>query len=122
MHVKNIRCENLNLFTVYTFQFPDLTTVIKEAYTPSPQVTTITDVFDIKSWIAPHLNEIHGHTTPLCFKFVLVNEMATMFYRHWSTDPWCDKGVILLKVKDFKNIKYRANTFKIVQDICIMLT
>ena len=33
--------------------------------------STLNYVFDIKNWIAPHLDEIHGHTAPHVFRFCL---------------------------------------------------
>ena len=98
----------------FLFFFLGLQTAITKAYTPSPMVTIVREVVDIKSWILPHLNDIHGHTTPLCFKFMLVNEKATMYYRHWSTDPWCDKGVILLKVNLHMDYNTMSCTYTLV--------
>ena len=58
-------------------------------------------IFDIKSWIAPHLDEIHGHTVPHVFRFRLNSaKRAEMHYQHWSHEPWMPSGngLILLKV------------------------
>ena len=64
-------------------------------------VSTLKYVFDIKSWISPHLNEIHGHTTPHIFRFSFNHstKKAEMQYRHWSHDSWNQgQGLLLLKV------------------------
>ena len=57
-------------------------------------------VFDIKNWIAPHLDEIHGHTVPHVFRFTLNHsKKAEMHYKHWSHEQWQpEHGLILLKV------------------------
>jgi hypothetical protein len=73
---------------------------INEAYTPSPSVHCVAQVYNIKDWLMPHLHNIHGHTQPLCFKFTRdENNKAIMRYRHWSTDPWSEDKVTLLKVR-----------------------
>ena len=68
-------------------------------------VSTLKHVFDIKSWIAPHLDEIHGHTSPHIFRFRFnhTTQKAEMHYKHWSHEPWeaggdNDSGLFLLKV------------------------
>ena len=65
--------------------------------------STLNYVFDIKNWIAPHLDEIHGHTAPHVFRFRLNHaKRAEMHYQHWSHEPWKPSGdgsgLILLKV------------------------
>jgi hypothetical protein len=66
-------------------------------------VSTLNYVFDIKNWIAPHLDEIHGHTAPHVFRFQLnhASKRAEMHYKHWSHDPWeprGEHGLYILKV------------------------
>ena len=58
-------------------------------------------MYDVRSWIEPHLNEIHGHREPHCFKFVMNEEnKAVMYFRNWTTNSWCpqEKALIMLKV------------------------
>lgn len=53
-------------------------------------------VYDIKSWISDHAEELHEHTVPKCFKFKLNDEgKATMHYRNWSHERWQGPIVIL---------------------------
>lgn len=61
---------------------------------------TPTHVFDIKNWISPHLDEIHGHTAPHVFRFRLnQSKKAEMHYKHWSHEEWAPQGgFIPLKV------------------------
>ena len=56
-------------------------------------------VYDVKQWLTPVIEELHGHTQPLHFKFVCDEEgRALMFYRQWATDKWSEEGLSLLKV------------------------
>lgn len=68
---------------------------------PTPQMYFMEEMYDIKSWITPHLSELHGHRQPHCFKFVLnEEEKAVMYFRNWTSDPWCneEKATVVLKV------------------------
>ena len=62
----------------------------------------ITEVFDVKGWIAESLENVHGHSTPHCFKFVKQSGKVLMFFKSWSSDPWCEesKAIVLLKVHE----------------------
>ena len=56
------------------------------------------NVYDIKSWISDHAEELHEHTVPKCFKFELNDEgKATMHYRNWSHEQW-QGPIVILKV------------------------
>ena len=83
---------------------------LKEAVLNSDQqvmeVSEVEMVYDIKSWLIPHLDTPHGHTNPHNFLFRLgENEKAEMQYRNWSTDSWLPLppkyGVVLLKVSAY---------------------
>lgn len=70
-----------------------------ESYTPHPQVELLEFVYDIKSWMSHAIEDLHGHTQPHSFKFVLNSGgRCEMFYRNWSHDPWSETGLVLLKV------------------------
>ena len=65
-------------------------------------VTTLSYMFDIRGWIAPHLDEIRYHTEPhiFLFKKCPTTGHAVMYYKHWSHDAWePDGGLLLLKVR-----------------------
>ena len=56
---------------------------------------------DFKEWIIPHLNPLHGHSSPHCFKFLqCADKKVRMFFKNWSSDAWIkeEEAVILLKV------------------------
>lgn len=68
---------------------------------PTPQAYFMEEMYDIKAWIVPHLNEFHGHSQPHCFKFVLNQDgKAVMYFRNWTSDPWCteEEAMVVLKV------------------------
>ena len=70
----------------------------------NPSIFFLEAMHDVKGWISPHLNDLHGHRDPHCFKFVLNDQgKCTMYYRNWISDPWCpeEKATIVLKVQDF---------------------
>ena len=76
-----------------------LKSAIEASYSPSPKVHFTNAIFDVKEWLGSHLNDIHGHTQPLSFKFTLNEEgRAVMHYKQWRSDPWSEEGLILLKV------------------------
>ena len=63
--------------------------------------STLSYVFDIKNWISPHLDEVHGHTIPHVFRFQLNHsKRAEMHYKNWSHEEWQPEegGLLLLKV------------------------
>ena len=80
--------------------YTDLLKQTKLSTTPEPQATVLSEVKDVKTWISPVLEDIHGHSIPHCFKFIKCGVEVKMFYKHWSKDPWCDESeaVTLLKV------------------------
>lgn len=57
-------------------------------------------MFDIKSWISPFLEDIHGHTVPHIFLFRRNSAgKCVMFTKHWSHDHWEPvDGLQILKV------------------------
>lgn len=63
---------------------------------PTPKPFMLQIVYDIKSWISDHAEELHEHTVPKCSKFKLNDEgKATMHYRNWSHEQWQGPIVIL---------------------------
>ena len=75
----------------------DLFTVTSESFTPNSIVACLNNLLDIKEWLAPCLNDVHGHTQPHCFKFMLKDSKAVMYYKNWSSCEWRE-GPCLLKV------------------------
>ena len=67
----------------------------------SKLASTLTDVFDIRKWLNPFLEEIHRHTVPHVFLFKKnADGKAEMYFKNWAKDPWqpSEKGLMLLKV------------------------
>ena len=69
----------------------------RQAYSPQPEVSLVSDVWDFKEWLLPHMFELHGHSTPHNFKFCIEDETVVMSSRMWCTDAW-SQGITLLKV------------------------
>ena len=45
------------------------------------------EVWDIKEWLKERIEDIHAHTRPHHFKFMLVDGQTEVKYKHWSDDP-----------------------------------
>ena len=70
-----------------------------ESYSPHPKVELLKYVYDVREWLTTSIVDLHGHTQPHCFKFILnSNESSEMFYKNWSHDEWSQEGLKLLKV------------------------
>ena len=52
--------------------------VTYESFTPNPTVACLSNLLDVKEWLAPCINDVHGHTQPHCFKFVLKDNKAVI--------------------------------------------
>ena len=79
---------------------PDLIKFTKESTSPEPITTVLTSVHDVKTWIAPTLHPFAGHRTPHCFKIIKdETEEVKVFYKCWSSDPWCNTEEALTPFK-----------------------
>ncbi len=67
--------------------------------TPSPEVVWVEWVFEIKTWLGPHVEELRGHSQPHCYRFTTNGEgHAAMHYRQWSGQVWLpENGLLLIK-------------------------
>jgi hypothetical protein len=74
-----------------------LHSTIEEAYTPKIQVCNVPWVHDIKDWLKPNMEDLHGHSTPLSFKFTSNGQKAVMRFRHWCSEPWSEETLVILK-------------------------
>ena len=68
--------------------------------------STLKHILDIKSWLSPYLEEIHGHTIPHVFLFRRDSEgravMFTKHTKHWLHEDWePNRGLKILKVCNF---------------------
>lgn len=65
----------------------DLESVLEAGYTPSPNFELLHSVADYKSIIEPVVADVHGHTKPLCFRFLKDNSgHAQLNYRFKTSD------------------------------------
>ena len=82
------------LFANFVLFFLTITTELLRALEscmkhPTPKPFMLQIIYDIKSWIAEHAEELHEHTVPKCFKFKLNQAgKAVMYYRNWSHEQW----------------------------------
>ncbi|XP_038063298.1 uncharacterized protein LOC119733986 [Patiria miniata] len=85
--------EKLRHNDVYTLE--ELHEVVENSYTPRVLVRQLfgSDLWDIKSWLLPHLKPIGNHSKPHHFLFKKVNGAARMYYRMWCCDPWRPNNV-----------------------------
>ena len=49
----------------------DLTTAVMKSYADVPDVTVLSDIFDVKSWLTLHLLKLYNHSHPHIFRFSL---------------------------------------------------
>lgn len=70
-------------------------TALKASNKSVKSVSTLQYIFDIKSWIAPYLDEIHGHTAPHVFRFRFnhTSKKGEMHYKYWSHQAWETDGM-----------------------------
>ena len=71
--------------------FVDLEAQISASSTPPATVKIVDSIFDVRSWISPCLEGLHGHSRPHCFRFVAdptvlaEDSKVLMYYRNWCT-------------------------------------
>lgn len=75
------------MFVLYT---AGLVQVIGQSSTPVPKTSLLDGVWDFKSWIEPHLNDIKYHSKYICFRFTLNSSTgkAELHYKKFSDSPW----------------------------------
>ena len=87
----------------------DLTTAVMKSYADVPDVTVLSDIFDVKSWLTPYLLKLcYNHSHPHIFRFSLsLSGDVVMHYKDWSMSPWqpTGDGIKLFKVKICGNQK-----------------
>ena len=71
----------------------DLQKQITQSSTPTPTVEVLNTISDVRSWLEPCIDGLNGHSLPHCFKFFLEDGKAVMYFRHWSSDAWCNADV-----------------------------
>jgi len=72
----------------------ELVSAVEESYTPKPQVEIFKGVGDYKSIVEPVMRDIHHHSKPLCFRFLLDKSTgkAVFHYRHTTPETWLPSG------------------------------
>lgn len=68
------------MFTVYHPPLFSELLKTEASMDPQPKAVLIKEIYDVRSWIATNLNELHGHSQPHCYKFALNRDgKAVMF-------------------------------------------
>lgn len=76
----------LDKHRAYTLE--DMMEGFEKCYTPRPTSILLEDIFDFKSWITPHLNDLTGHQDPHQFRISRdENGKAFIATKSWCTDP-----------------------------------
>lgn len=62
----------------------------------------MSQVWDIHSWLKPHIPSLHDHLKAYQFKIVRKHSGALLFYKQWSTDEYWlpDGGLRVLVAHD----------------------
>ncbi len=97
----HILCTYMTLCCILIFTlYIDLHSVTEQSFTPEPITAQIQAIHDVRSWLIPHIEDLHGHSQPHCFRFTLNKEgIAEMHFKTWNTDKaWSKEGLLLLKV------------------------
>ena len=86
-----------------------LISVVEQSFTkPIPKVIEINHVFDIRSWIKPHIaGAFKHHTQPHNFRIKKINGMVVMHYRQYTGDKWLPDGGLNCLKASFENIENR---------------
>lgn len=61
-----------------------------------PNVSELNNLFDIRSWIEPYINDIRKHTKPLHYKFQWDGTTVKVWYKGTHDRPWVQlsEGII----------------------------
>ena len=82
--------------SAYSTVLLGLARVISESYHPQPSVIIMKDLYNVKEWLKDSINDIHGHSEPLCFKFELDSDnKSQLFTARWSDGTWKNHGQLL---------------------------
>lgn len=74
---------------IILYLFAELANVIRNSFTPEPEVVVLESVTDTKQWMDEQTPPMHDHLKAHQFKFQ-ANEygQCRMFYKEWSTDDF----------------------------------
>ncbi|KAL5468782.1 hypothetical protein EMCRGX_G029899 [Ephydatia muelleri] len=95
--------------------FYELQSVITKSFTPNPKAILVEHLLDVKNWMIPHIQEIHGHTEPHCFRFTQSHcgENIVMHYRQWSGQAWIpETGIQILTSIPINNLQFCEPSFE----------
>lgn len=78
----------MSMFCFYLL-FLELASVIRDSFTPEPEVMVLESVTDTKQWMHEQTPPMHDHLKVHQFKFQLDKQgQCRMFYKEWTTDDF----------------------------------
>ena len=83
--------------------FSELLEALPKSFVDLPAANVLEHVFDVKTWLSPHLNSLHNHTHPHVFWLRKgITGAVEMHYKHYSDSPWepTGPGLALFKVSN----------------------
>ena len=90
----------MSLIAAITIFYPDFLSAITSCYADVSSAVLLDTMYDVKSWLTPHLDMLQYHSYPHVFRFTCnaLGEVV-MFYKQWSKSPWePTSGIKLFKV------------------------
>lgn len=112
---------NCNNYT-FSLDFLHGLTAAKGDYSKTHVFDTM---FDVKSWLSPHIKPLHNHSRPHIFRFYKAADNSVyMQYKQWRHSQWEPKssnGILLLKVWHVKLWNYCVKYWNIVHWQCASL-
>ena len=83
------------------YHYIGLMKVTAQSFTPQPITILLESVYDVCSWLAPFIDELHDHRQPHYFCLTMNKDgQAVMHYiQSWSDDGWSNEELLLLTVR-----------------------
>ncbi len=75
---------------------------VQRCYSDVSEATVINHIFDVKSWLLPHLHKLHNHSHYHIFRFSRdATGLVVMHYKEWNESQWepTTCGIQLFKVR-----------------------
>lgn len=101
-HFKVLHSRYMNIcltIDVYVY-YSDLQKVIRLSRSPPPLASVVNYVYDISTWLKPHIPDLHDHLKAHIFKLNKNDKgKVCMWYKEWSDDDlWLPDGGLPLLV------------------------
>jgi len=78
-------------------------------------------MYDVKSWLKPHMEQLHNHSHPHIFRFRKASDgCCYMQYKQWRHSEWeppSHHGIKILKVHCMQSYKILFNAHSVCADV-----